>query len=202
MAHRSISVANRLMFVHQHPDAEHAGVVIGKQLLCGTGGNETEVARNRGLIVDPLAAGIVLSEKRRLVPCNQERESAVRQSPFRDSCIIKASEVVPVPRPALASPPSLKTVNVNSRGLLPERTLRQHDGWPRLRKHKIRKVRSGIAHDRAGQMGLARGACSEVDLHLWTHGPERLEQRIVANVEALGLRTNPCLETGACKLLS
>ena len=66
----------------------------------------------------------------------------------------------------------------------------------------IRKVRSGIAHDRAGQTGLARGACSEVDLHLRTHGPERLEERIVPNVEALGLWTNPCLEAGARKLLS
>lgn len=62
----------------------------------------------------------------------------------------------------------------------------------------IRKVRSGIAHDRAGQTGLAGGACSEVDLHLRTHGPER----IVRNVEALGLWTNPCLEAGARKLLS
>ena len=31
------------------------------------------------------------------------------------------------------------------------------------------------------------------------HSPERLEQRIVSDVEPLGLRTNPCHEAGACE---
>ena len=104
-----------------------------------------------------------------------------------------------MPRPALAAAAPLKAVNVHRGCFLPECTLRQHDGWTCLRKRQIRKVRRGIAHNRMGSVGLAGGACPEVDLDVRPYGSEGLEQRFVRHVESLGLRTNPRHEPGACK---
>ena len=60
----------RLALAEEHAGSKHPRVVIGEQRLRGTGGNELEVARDRCLIVDPLAPGIVLAEEQGLVTRN------------------------------------------------------------------------------------------------------------------------------------
>ena len=131
---------------------------------------------------------------------NREREFPIGQSAFRDPGVVKASEIVPVPRPAFAAAAPLKAVDVHQRCLLPERALRQHDGRASLWKRKIREVCRSIAHHRADSVGFAGGACPEVDLNLRPYGSEGLEQRFVPDIEPLGFRTNARSEPGAPKL--
>ena len=57
-------------------------------------------------------------------------------------------------------------------------------------------TQGGGALDGLDGMGLASRARSEVDSDLRSHGSDRFEQRIVRDVELLGLGSNACGKAG------
>lgn len=149
MAHRSMSVQNGSLTPSSIQMLRILLHVLGEHLVCGTQGTWPEVDRDRGLTVGPSTAGVILAVRHRLVARNKE--------PVADSCVTDANEVVPVTRPALALPPSSRTVDANCRRHFQERMVRWHEGWQRHREQEIRKMRRGTASDRTGKMGSPVG---------------------------------------------
>ncbi len=122
----------------------HGGVAFGQGPLRGARWNKPEVAGYCGVVVDPLAAGIVLTEENRLVACDRQHRFAICQSTSPDSGVVEADEVVPVPRPSLASDATLKAVDVHRRGLFPNRSLRKHYSRPGFREPEVGQHLGGV----------------------------------------------------------
>ena len=114
-------------------------------------------------------AGIALDEEHRFVAGNGPRKRPVGQCVCRDTGLIEAREIVPVPRQAFAPPPFPTAIDMNGSRFLPESPLRPHDGRMCLRKDEIGQVRCRVANGRPGGVRFAGRAGAELDHDLGTH---------------------------------
>ena len=86
-----------------------------------------QAAGHRGTVVDSLGVNIVLPEEHRLVTGHRLRKFSVGERAGSDASFVQPSEIMPMPRQALATVPLLAAVDMDGSSLLPKGALGNHD---------------------------------------------------------------------------
>ena len=132
---------------------------------------------------------------------DRKRKITVSKRLFTVTRVIKADQIVPVPRQPATATAFAVTEHVDRHGFLPESALGNHDRQVGRRKDDFRHQISHVAFNRAFQAGFAGRASAEFHLHFRLYETGVLKHRFVGNVNLIILGAESrSMKTGANKL--